>query len=124
MAVSAHDDLAATHPWAEQSCLHRILADCRHDQVPRLAVFYGSLTATGKPVRADALPPEPVDVWHREIRVFRNATTLCERLPSKDAAGLRRLLPQRQAAKRKRAISPGAGISGPKDNGKDGRRPV
>jgi hypothetical protein len=28
------------------------------------------------PARADALPPEPVDIWHREIRALRNATAL------------------------------------------------
>ncbi|MCX6624630.1 MAG: hypothetical protein NTY38_26930, partial [Acidobacteria bacterium] len=60
--VWAQDDLTATHPCAEQPCLHRILADCRHDQVLRLAGFYGLLTATGR-----TLPAEPVDIWHREI---------------------------------------------------------
>ncbi len=29
--VWAHDDLTVTNPCAEQPCLHRILADCRHD---------------------------------------------------------------------------------------------
>ena len=94
--VWAHDDLAATHPCAEQPCLHRILADCRHDQVLRLAGWYGLLTATGK-----TLPPEPVDVWYREIRALRNATALWDSIAAENAAALRRLLPQHQAAKGK-----------------------
>ncbi len=62
----------------------------------RLAGFYGLLTATGK-----TLPPEPVDIWHREIRALRNATALWDAIAAEDAAGLRRLLPQHQAAKGK-----------------------
>jgi hypothetical protein len=99
--IWAHDDLAATRPCAEQPCLHRVLADCRHDQVLRLAGFYGLLTATGKAARADALPPEPVDIWHREIRALRSATALWDAIAAEDAAALRRLLPQHQAAKGK-----------------------
>ena len=94
--VCAHDDLAATNPCAEQPCFHRILADCRHDQVLRLAGWYGLLTATGK-----TLPPEPVDIWHREIRALRSTTALWDAIAAEDAAGLRRLLPQHQAAKGK-----------------------
>jgi hypothetical protein len=59
----AHDDLTAAHPCAEQPCLHRVLAECPHDQVVHLASLYGLLTASGK-----VLPPEPVETWHREIR--------------------------------------------------------
>ena len=97
----AEDDVAAAHPCAEQPCLHRILADCRHNQVLRLAGWYGLLTATGKAARADALPPEPVDIWHREIRALRNATALWDAIAAEHVAELRRLLPQHQAAKGK-----------------------
>jgi hypothetical protein len=69
--------------------------------VLRLAGWYGLLTATGKPARADALPPESVDIWHREIRVLRNAITVWDAIAAEDAAALRRLLPQHQAAKGK-----------------------
>ena len=62
----------------------------------RLAGWYGLLTATGK-----VLSPEPVDIWHREIRALRNATALWDAIAAEDAAGLRRLLPQHQAAKGK-----------------------
>ena len=94
--VWAHDELATIRPCAEQPCLHRVLADCRHDQVLRLAGWYGLLTATGKP-----LPPEPVDIWHREIRALRSATAVWDAIAAEDAAALRRLLPQHQAAKAK-----------------------
>jgi hypothetical protein len=69
--------------------------------VVRLAGWYGLLTATGKPARADALPPEPMDIWQREIRALRNATALWDAIAAEDAASLRRLLPQHQAAKGK-----------------------
>ena len=92
----AHDDLTAARPCAEQSCLHRVLADCQHDRIVHLAGMYGLLTATGK-----ILPQEPVDVWHREIRALRNATALSDAIAAEDAAALRRVLPQHQAAKGK-----------------------
>src|SRR5271157_5535100 len=94
--ASAQDDLAAAHPCAEQPCLHRVLADCRHDRIVHLAALYGLLTATGK-----TLPPEPVETWHREIRALRNATALWDAIAAEDAAALRHLLPQHQAAKGK-----------------------
>ncbi len=92
----ASDDLAATYPCDEQPCLHRVLADYRHDRIVYLAGLYGLLTATGK-----TLPPEPVDTWHREIRALRNATALWDAIAAEDAAALRRILPQYQAAKGK-----------------------
>ncbi len=92
----AHDDLIAVHPIAEQPCLHRVLAACPHDQVVKLAGWYGLLTATGK-----ALSPEPVDTWHREIRALRNAAGLWDAIAGKDEAALRGALPQHQAAKGK-----------------------
>src|SRR5207302_827927 len=95
----AQDDLAATYPCADQPCLHRVLADCRHDRIIDLAGLYGLLTATGK-----ALPPEPVDTWHREIRALRNATALWDAIAGKDDAALRRALPQHQAAKGKNLL--------------------
>jgi len=92
----ARDDLAATYPCAEQPCIHRVLADCRHDRVVHFAGLYGLLTATGK-----NLQPEPVETWHREIRALRNATALWDAIAAEDAAELRRILPQHQAAKGK-----------------------
>jgi hypothetical protein len=48
-----------------------------------LAKNYGLLTVTvtrkpepGKPVHADLLAPEPVEIWHREIRALRAITEL------------------------------------------------
>jgi hypothetical protein len=81
---------------AEQSCLHRVLAECSHDQVVRLAGLDGLLTATGK-----SLPQEPVDIWHRAIRELRTSTALWDALASRDIATLHRLLPHHQAAKGK-----------------------
>lgn len=95
----AHDDLTAVHPIAEQPCLHRVLATCSHDQVVKLAGWYGLLTATGK-----VLSPESVDTWHREIRAMRNATGLWDAITGKNEVALRRALPQHQAAKGKDLI--------------------
>jgi hypothetical protein len=97
--VWAHDDVTAARPCAEQPYLHRVLAECRHDQVGSLASRFGLLTATGKAARADALPPEPVDIWHREIRALRNATATWDAIAGEDVTALRHLLPQHQAAK-------------------------
>jgi hypothetical protein len=77
------DDLTADRPLHRQPCLHRVLAACRHDQIVAMANNYGLLTVTvarkpdpGKPVHADMLPPEPVEIWRREIRAFRTITDL------------------------------------------------
>jgi len=52
-----------------------VLADCRHDQIVRLASLYGLQTVTiprkpepGKSVRADLLSPEPLEIWSRAGR--------------------------------------------------------
>ncbi|MFN0165481.1 MAG: hypothetical protein ACKV22_03535 [Bryobacteraceae bacterium] len=42
-----------------------------------------------------------MDIWHREFRALRNATDLWDAIAAEDATGLRRLLPQHQAAKGK-----------------------
>jgi hypothetical protein len=77
------DDLTADRPLHRQPCLHRVLATCRHDQIVAMANNYSLLTVTvarkpepAKPVHADMLPPETLDVWHREIRALRAATEL------------------------------------------------
>ncbi len=77
------DELTVDRPLHRQPCLHRILADCRHDQIVRLASLYGLLAVTiprkpepGKAVHADALPPEPVQIWQREIHALRAATEI------------------------------------------------
>jgi hypothetical protein len=77
------DDLTADRPLHRQPCLHRVLAACRHDQIAAMANNYGLLTVTvarkpepGKPVHADMLPPEPVEIWRREIRALRTITDL------------------------------------------------
>ena len=92
----ASDGLTVTRPCAEQPCLHRVLAECPHNQVVKLASLFGLLTASGK-----VLPPEPVETWHREIRALRNATTLWDAVAGEDVATVRRALPQHQAAKGK-----------------------
>ena len=66
--------------------------------------MYGLLTAASKPARAGALPPEPVDTWRSEIRAMRNATALWDAIAALDAATLRRILPQHQAAKGKELL--------------------
>jgi hypothetical protein len=96
VAVGTQDDLAPVQPCSEEPCLHRVLAACRYDRIVHLAGLYGLLTATGK-----HLPPEPIDIWHREIRAMRNAIALWDASATGDAAALRRILPQHQAAKEK-----------------------
>jgi hypothetical protein len=78
-----------------------MVAECSHDQVVRLANLFGLLAATGKATCAGALPPEPVDTWHREIRALWNATALWDAIAGNDEAELRLALPQHQAAKGK-----------------------
>ena len=92
MPTWASDGLTDAHPSAEQPCIHRVLTECPHNQVVRLASLFGLLTAAGK-----VLPPEPVEAWHREIRALRNATTLWDAVAAEDGAALRRALPQHQA---------------------------
>jgi hypothetical protein len=71
------DELARDFPCARQPCLHRIFADCPPDaqRILSLAGRYGLLTVSiprtpvpGQIVRANALPPEPVEIWRKEIR--------------------------------------------------------
>lgn len=77
------DHLAADRPLHHQPCLNRVPATCRLDQIVAMANNYGLLTVNvarkpepGKPARADLPPPEPVEIWHKEIRVLRAATDL------------------------------------------------
>lgn len=79
----SNDELTADRPLHRQPCLHRVLADCGHDQIVRLASLYGLLTVTiprkpdaGKSVPADLLPPEPLDIWSRETGALRAATEM------------------------------------------------
>ena len=81
----ASDQLTPDRPCARQPCFHRVLADCPPvpEQILRLADRYGLLTVTiprkpspGETVRADALPPEPLDIWRAEIRALRTCTEL------------------------------------------------
>lgn len=62
------DELTVDRSLARRPCSHRVLAACRHDQIVNLANLHGLLTVTiprkpesGKVVRADSLPREPLD---------------------------------------------------------------
>jgi hypothetical protein len=79
------DELTRDLPFARQPCLHRIFADCPPDaeRILTLAGRYGLLTvsiprtpAPGQVVKADALPPEPVEIWRKEIQVLRACVEL------------------------------------------------
>lgn len=77
------DELTEDRPPNRKPYLHRVLADCRHDQILHPANFHGLLSVTiprkpeqGKVVRAGVLPPEPVEIWQREIRALRAVTEL------------------------------------------------
>lgn len=76
----AGDQLTRDLPCARQPCLHRIFADCPPDaeRILTLASRYGLLTvsiprapAPGQLVPADALPPEPLEIWRKEIQALR-----------------------------------------------------
>jgi hypothetical protein len=79
----ADDELAPDLPCTRQPCLHRIFADCPPDaeRILLLAGRYGLLTvsiprtpAPGQIVKADVLPPEPVEIWRKEIQALRTCT--------------------------------------------------
>jgi hypothetical protein len=86
-------------PCARQPCLHRLLAECPPDAegILRFAGRYGLLTVTvsrvaepGRVVQADALPPEPLDIWRRDIRALRAYTDLWDAIAggNRDATDL------------------------------------
>jgi hypothetical protein len=90
------DDLMSDHPCTRQPCLHRIVADCSPEKAAILALagLYGLLTVSitqtpvpGKPVPSSALPPEPLDIWHREIRDLRTVGDLWDRIKAGDRRG-------------------------------------
>ncbi len=89
-------ELTPDQPCARQPCLHRIVADCspEKDAILDLAGRYGLLTASialrpepGKPVPVSALTPEPVEIWHREIRELKAAGDLWDRISAGDRRG-------------------------------------
>jgi hypothetical protein len=81
----ADDELTRDLPCARQPCLHRIFAECppAPERIASLASRYGLLTVSiprapspGQVVKADALPPEPVEIWRTEIQALRACTEL------------------------------------------------
>jgi hypothetical protein len=79
------DELTRDFPCARQPCLHRIFAECPPDaeRILSLASRYGLLTvsipralAPGQILRASALPPEPVEIWRKEIQALRACVEL------------------------------------------------
>ena len=81
------DELTPDKPCARQPCLHLIVADCpaEPEAILDLAGRYGLLTvsiprtpAPGQIVRADALSPEPVEIWKGEIQALRICVDLWE----------------------------------------------
>ncbi len=93
---SEHGELVADQPCARQPCLHRIVADCppEKDAILDLAGRYGLLTVSialrpepGKPVPVSALTPEPVEIWHREIRELKAVGDLWDRTSVGDRRG-------------------------------------
>jgi len=89
-------ELTQDRPCARQPCLHRIVADCLPERQPilDLAGRYGLLTvslmrvpAPGKPASSSALPPEPLDVWKREIRELKACADLWDRIAAGDPRG-------------------------------------
>jgi hypothetical protein len=103
----ADDELAPDLPCARQPCLHRIFAECPPDaeRILSLAGRYGLLTvsiprtpAPGQVVKADALPPEPVEIWRKEIQALRTCTELWDSIANGgESATARERLGQRIA---------------------------
>jgi hypothetical protein len=86
-------------PCARQPCLHRIFAECppAPERIAFLAGRYGLLTvsiprtpAPGQTVKADALPPEPVDIWCKEIQALRACTELWDSIEGGEDSGTAR----------------------------------
>ena len=95
------DELARDLPCARQPCLHRIFADCppADERILSLAGRYGLLTvsiprtpATGRVVKADALPPEPVEIWRKEIQALRAGTELWDSIAGQESKTAREQL--------------------------------
>jgi hypothetical protein len=80
-------ELSLDQPCARQPCLHRIVADCVPDRAPilDLAGRYGLLSVSVTP--AGSLPPEPLDIWRREIRELRAPADLRDRIAAGDPRG-------------------------------------
>jgi hypothetical protein len=85
------DELTPHLPCARQPCLHRIFAECPPDteRILLLAARYGLLTvsiprtpAPGQTVKADVLPPEPVEIWRKEIQALRACVELWDSIVS------------------------------------------
>lgn len=106
------DDLTPDHPCARQPCLHRVLADCppTPEGILSLSDRYGLLTVTiprkpspGEKLRADVLPPEPLDIWRAEIRALRACVDLWDSIASGNreaSAALNRKLAEKLAGAR------------------------
>jgi hypothetical protein len=97
----AVDELARDLPCARQPCLHRIFADCPPDteRILTLAGRYGLLTvstprtpAPGQVVKADVLPPEPVEIWRKEIQALRTCTELSDSIAGQESTSARERL--------------------------------
>jgi len=95
----ADDELTCDLPCARQPCLHRIFAECPPDpeRIAFLAGRYGLLTvsiprtpAPGQVVRANLLPPEPVELWRKEIQALRACTELWDSIASQGSGTMER----------------------------------
>jgi len=93
------DDLTRQLPCAREPCLHRIFAECPPDpeRILSLAGRYGLFTvsiprspAPGQIVQASALPPEPVEIWRKEIQALRACTELWDSIASGQQSGAAR----------------------------------
>lgn len=95
------DELARDLPCARQPCLHRIFAECPPDaeRILLLAGRYGLLTvsiprtpAPGQIVKADVLPPEPVEIWRKEIQALRACVELWDSIGDQESKTVREQL--------------------------------
>lgn len=107
--------MLTSRPCQEQPCLHRLLAECPPARIPDFAGAYGLLAFSiprhlaGHKLRgAEIFAPEPVALWHDQIRMLRSAADLWDAIVAaadaehtrQDVAVLRRLLRQPDDAKR------------------------
>jgi hypothetical protein len=93
------DELTRELPCVRQPCLHRIFTECppNPERILSLAGRYGLLTvsiartpAPGQIVKADALPPEPVEIWRKEIQALRTCMELWDSVAPEQESGAAR----------------------------------
>ncbi len=123
-------DAFPSRPCQEQPCLHRLLAECPADRIGDFAGSYGLLSfsmpchlAGRKLHAAEIFTPEPLALWHEQIRLLRSAGDLSDAI----AAQCRRPAPpsrQPDHAKRPDLLQHGRDLLAREGRGTNDRREI